>query len=137
MLTKLVNGIDNIVEILASGGAIPRLWVVYFGFGAAAFGLLSFPSSGVAIVLIPLFLLAGLLIIYGCLVAPRREENFEKSRKYVMIGMVFMILASWTRGILVLGLEQPGNDFLGSVVWLWITIGCIFLFIAVGKRGMR
>lgn len=129
----------RIVEILITGEGTPRLWVLYFSFGAITFGMLSYPSRGAAIVLIPLFLLAGIFGIYGCIISPIRNKTLTAGEKQVNIGMSLMIVASWTRAVLVWGItpNNLGVNILASVVWVWITIGAVFLFIAVSQRGLR
>jgi hypothetical protein len=90
-------------------------------------------------VLIPLFLIAGLLILYGCALTPRVKGDILHGRKVTVIGMGVMILASWTRGIALWGLDQQGagSIFLATVVWGWITAGCILLLISVWTRGLQ
>lgn len=139
MLEKILSLPTRIVEILTTGGTIPRLWILYFSFGAITFGMLSYPSHGAAIVLIPLFLLAGIFGIYGCWISYASSNQLKSGEKAVNIGMSLMIVASWTRTVLIWGLTQDGlgSDILASIVWLWITVGALFLLIAVSQRGFK
>lgn len=139
MLDQLFRLPTRIVEILALGEPIPRLWCLYFGFGAISFGMLSYPSRGAAIVLIPMFLLSGAANLYGCTISFNRDKTFESARKIVIVGMMLMIMAAWTRGIVLWGLDVhgAGSKFITSVVWLWITVGSCFLLIGVWQRGLR
>lgn len=138
-MERLLNLPTRIVEILAMGEPIPRLWALYFSFGAITFGLESYPAEDVALLLIPLFILSGVANLYGCTIAFKQDKTLERSRKVVCIGMMLMIMASWTRGVLVWGLEQHGvgNRVLASTVWAWITVGSCFLLIGVWQRGLR
>jgi hypothetical protein len=139
LLEKILNIPLVIVDNLAKGGAIPRLWILYFSFGAITFGMLSYPFEDAAFILIPMFLLAGIFGLIGCLVVPRYDPTLKASEKYVNIGMSLMVVASWTRAILIWGLSPKGlgNSLFGSVVWVWITIGALFLLIAVAVKGLR
>lgn len=139
MLEKILGLPTRIVEILTTGGTIPRLWILYFSFGAISVGMLSYPSHGAAIILIPLFLSAGIFGVYGCWISYIDNNKIKFGEKLVNVGMSLMVVASWTRAVLIWGLSQGdlGSHALASVVWLWITIGAIFLLIAVSQRGFR
>jgi FtsH-binding integral membrane protein len=128
---------DRLIAILSKGGPLPRLWPIYIAFGAISFGFLSIPSTGAAIVLIPMFLMAGVAILYGCMVCPRHNQPIS-GRRLTVIGLALMVVASWTRGIALWGVGQhgAGSAILATVVWAWITVGCVFLLIAVWTRGL-
>jgi hypothetical protein len=130
---------DRIVAILSLGESLPRIWAIYFGFGGVTFGMLSYPSKGTAVALIPLFLLSGVITLYGCTFAAKRDKTLDLSRKIISYGLALMILAAWTRAILVYGLVQQtaGSQILASAVWIWITIGSTFLLISIWQRGVR
>lgn len=129
----------RIINTLSFGEPVTRLWFLFVGYGAIAFGLLSIPSEGLAILLIVLFILAGILCLYGCLISYKRDKTLINAKLFVSYGVILMIIASWTRGILLWGVSQHGvgSNFLASAVWLWITIECVFLLISVWKRGIR
>lgn len=131
--------IVRIIDTLSLGEPLPRLWVLYFGTGSICFGLLSYPSSGTAKVLIPMFILSGLTNLYACVLSAKRDPTLESARKISFFGLGLMILASWTRAVIIWGVGQhgAGSTILASSVWLWITGGCAFLLIAVWQRGLR
>jgi hypothetical protein len=136
---KLHNLATSIINNLVEGEEIPRLWILYFSFGAITFGMLSYPFHGAAFILIPMFIFAGLFGLLGCFITLIDAKTLEDGKIYVNIGMSLMVVASWTRAVLVWGLEQHGvgNNIIASVVWVWITIGALFLLIAVSQRGLR
>jgi hypothetical protein len=127
----------RIFHDLVQGGAISPVWPCYVSFGGIAFGLFSIPSTGGAIILIPMFLTAGAVIGCGMFTNFLAKGN-RRSQYMVLTGVALMILASWTRTIALWGIDQngTGSNVLASIVWGWITIGCILLFIAVWMRGL-
>ena len=139
MIKRMLDVPWNIIADLSQGDPLPRIWVVYLGGGGLAFGIVSIPSTGIAVGLIPMFIAAGILCLYGCFVMEYPGTEGIRSKKTVASGMALMILASWTRGIVVWGLGQhgAGSDILATAVWAWITIGACFLFISVWTRGLQ
>lgn len=128
---------QRLIRALAVGEPLQRIWPIYIAVGAIMFSFLSVPSIGVAVVLIPLFAAAGVTILYGCTICPRRDNRLA-GRRMTSVGLAIMILASWTRAVLLWDLTQrgAGSNFLASAVWLWITAGCAALLISVWTRGL-
>lgn len=129
--------IQRLLRFLADGSAVSQIWPGYVSFGGIVFGLFSIPSSGGAIVLIPMFLTAGAVIGCGMIVQVMSRDK-PCGRYLVQVGLALMILASWTRAISLWGIDQngAGSNILASIVWGWITIGCGLLFISIWLRGL-
>lgn len=127
----------RLIHSLAKGEPLSVIWPYYVSFGAICFGCFSIPSSGAAIVLIPMFLIAGLVIGFSML-THRWDDGNPCTRYLVVTGLALMLVASWTRAISVWGVDQngAGSNILASVVWIWITIGIALLMIAVWVRGL-
>lgn len=127
----------RLIRCLGRGGPVSLVWPLYICFGAIAFGVFSIPSTGAAIVLIPMFFTAGAVVAFGVYMHHVCESK-ECSRFIVVIGVALMLLASWTRALSVWGINQDGagSNLIASVVWGWITIGCGLLLIAVWVRGL-
>lgn len=127
----------RLIHSLAKGDPVSLIWPSYIALGGVLFGCFSIPSQGAAIVLIPMFLIAG-LVIGSSMVAHRWDNNKERTRYLVVFGLALMILASWTRAISVWGIDQhgAGSNVLASVVWLWIVTGLILFTVVVWVRGI-
>lgn len=125
------------IRHMAKSGPIPVVWVFYISLGATLIGLFSIPSQGSAIVLIPMFLTVGAVTTFGIILRCIPGHR-ECSRYVVVVGLALMILASWTRAISLWGVDQggAGSNILATLVWGWITLGCVLLFIAVWMRGI-
>lgn len=128
---------QRIIHGLAKGGEVSLIWPSYVSFGGITFGLFSIPSSGSARILIPLFLAAGVLIGSGVLFELSSHDKARVSQ-LTLIGLSIMILAGCARAISLWGIDQQGagSNVLASIVWCWITLGCVFLFVAVWLRGV-
>lgn len=116
-------------KTLGAGGPVNKAWLTYSGIGCVIFGLFSIPSTGYSICLIPMFILAGLIILIGSFL----------SRQIVIFGLALMTLTSWFRGVVLWNLEQDGagSVVLASLVWSWITIGSVMLLVSVWIRGIQ
>lgn len=127
----------RLIHNLAQGGALSPVWPCYVSFGGILFGLFSIPSTGGAIILIPMFLTAGAVI--GCGMSIHfLAKNKPCGRYIVMIGLALMILSSCTRAFSLWGVSQDGagSNVLAFLVWAWITVGCGILFISTWLRGL-
>lgn len=127
----------KLIHSLAQGEPLSIIWPCYVSVGAIGFGCFSIPSSGAAIVLIPMFLTAGLVIGFSMIVH-RWDDSKTCTRYLVVTGLALMMLASWTRAVSVWGIDQhgAGSNMLATVVWVWITFGIALFLMAVWVRGL-
>lgn len=127
----------RIIHNLAKGDKISPIWPCYVSFGGITFGILSISSTGGAIILIPMFLTAGAVI--GCgMFTHLLSKNKPYGRYLIQIGLALMILSSWTRSISLWNITQNGvgSNFITSIIWVWIILGCGMLFITIWFRGL-
>lgn len=113
-----------------SGAPIHRSWVVYVGCGSTGVGLLSIPSYGPPIGLIPMFLLAAVLMAVGAA---------GRNRRSATSGLAVAAVAAWARAVALWGVGQhgAGSDVLATFVWIWIAVGAVLLAAAIGRRGIE
>ena len=97
---------------------------------ASSLAIASIPSRGSALMLIPLFALAGVLTTIGLL---------AKRVMMVQFGLIFFAMASGGRCIAVLGIDQhnAGGNYAASVTWGWIMVFDLLLFDGVSERGIK
>lgn len=119
----------RVAASLSHGGPLSRVWIAHVTFGGVLFGVLSLPSDGLALGLVPLFALAGVLSGAGC---------WRGSRRLVCAGVGVLIVAAWTRGLALWGTDQHGvgGNLIASFAWWWIAVALIWLLIAVAQRGV-
>jgi len=131
----------RIVRELGKGAPLSRIWVAFAAVGATGCGILSVPSTGLAVALVPLFLAAGVLCLAGCFASRRHPTPppLLRGRTRIMSGLALMTVTAWCRAIVLWGLDQRGAGaaVLASFVWVWIAAGCIMLMIAVWARGIQ
>jgi hypothetical protein len=133
---------ERIIRELAKGGPLSRVWVAFMSIGAMGVGVLSVPSTGAAVVLIPMFLVAGFLCLAGCF-APYRprpdRHSMLRGRARIMSGLALMMMSAWCRSLALWGTDQhgAGSQILATFVWWWIAVGCIMLMISVWARGVQ
>lgn len=128
----------RLFHALSCGGPVSVIWSFYVGIGAVVFGIFSVPSKGSAVVLIPMFLTSGVITALGTFMLFKKEIK-ECARFLTVVGLFLMTVASWTRAVSLWGVDQQGagSNILATLVWVWITLGCILLLIAVWMRGLR
>jgi hypothetical protein len=133
---------DRIIRALSKGGPLSRVWIAFFAIGATGCGLLSIPATGSAVVLVPLFLVAGVLCMFGCFTPhkPKADRHpLLRGRARIMSGLALMSMAAWCRSVILWGLDQrgAGASILATFVWCWIAIGCVMLMVSVWARGVE
>lgn len=127
---------ERFVSLLAKGGPLNRLWLTHAAIGAGVFGVFSIPSTGSAIILIPMFLLSCFLILSGSFVSGRKEGT-DQGRKLVVSGLGVMAVAAWTRSIALLGVDQRGAGSSMLATLVWIAAGLVMLLISTWMRGIE
>lgn len=130
--------LDLMFSNLSKGGPLNSVWVVYVAVGGMFIGLFSIPSSGSAVILIPLFISAGITILIGTRIHDKNNVHY-KNRRTIVAGLSLMSIAGWTRAIVLWGTEQngAGSNILPTLVWVWITIGLVMLLISTWTRGVQ
>lgn len=112
------------------GDPVDRVWVGYVGVGSAGVGLLSIPSSGPPLVVVPIFIGAAVATLVS---------SIRRSCPWGVVGLVLATLAGWIRAAALWGVDQngAGASILATFVWLWIAGGTALLAVALAARGME
>lgn len=118
-------------------GPLHVVWLVYTGIGAIFFGVLSVPSTGIAILLVPLFILSGIVIEVSAFIACSRDP--EKAQNIASVGLGILTFTAWGRGVALWGLDQEGtgSHVLASFVWSWLCVGFSIMLFGVRTKGIR
>lgn len=129
--------IKHFINTMINVGPLHVVWLIYSGIGSLAFGVFSIPSHGLAVVLIPLFISAGLILLLAVPVS--RRGNLLKARTIASVGLAILTISAWGRGLALLGLDQQGNGspILASLVWSWLCVGFSLMLVSVRVRGVR
>lgn len=117
---------------LTEGDPVGRTWILYIVWLAVSIGLASIPSTGAAIALIPMFLLAGTTVFIGVF-----KKRARKS--FVCSGLGLLSITAWVRGWALWGVSAHGvgSNIVASLSWVNIAIGVMFLLFAVFNRGVE
>lgn len=121
---------QRLISALSSGGPISRVWLGHVAVGALGVGVLSVPSVGPPVALIPLFLIAGVACAAACW-QPKLIHT-------AVAGLGVFAMASWARAVALWGLSQGGvgSNVLASFVWTWIAGSGVLLMVSVWTRGV-
>jgi hypothetical protein len=130
--------VRRFLQTMIEVGPLHAVWLFYSGIGGVAFGALSIPSHGWAMILIPSFVLSGVILLYGAAVCSF-EKKLLRARRISFVGMLLLTLSAWARGVALWGLDQQGNGsaILASFVWSWLCVGFAMMLVSVWVRGVR
>ena len=127
---KIHNTMRRFVISFFSSAPIPGAWLIVYALGAFQFSLLSIPSEGIYLLLIPLFALAGIFLAAGA---------WFKKCKWGLAGLIVMMFSSVFRAIGLWNIDQNGvgGNFIASSVWFWIAFVSFIFALALAYKGVE
>lgn len=128
--SKFKRAVGEAVQRFFSHEPIPAPWLVLYAIGAFQFALLSIPSAGLAILLVPCFAVSGATIAIG---------TWLRSGPIAALGLLALGVTAITRGFALWGIDQNGvgSNLIASFAWFWIAALSMLFALAVYYKGIR